>query len=98
MDAEHPLTRQIRLSEVGIEGQARLSGATLEVCGADGSLIELMYLHRAGVERLAILPNRAPIPFSHAALFRHAGTRRMAAGAWRAITQIRGVLSLDSVP
>ncbi|HEY1533929.1 MAG TPA: hypothetical protein VGF76_07915 [Polyangiaceae bacterium] len=97
MEAEHPLTRQIRLTEVGVEGQARLSGATLEVRGADGSLTEFVYLHRAGVERLSILPNLSPRPFLHSALFRHAGTRHMAAGAWRAITQIRGILALDTV-
>jgi hypothetical protein len=98
MEVEHPLTRQIRLNEVGLEGQAKLSAASLEVRGADGSLTEFVYLHRAGVERLSILPNLSPRPFSHSALFRHAATRRMAAGAWRAISQIRGILSLDSVP
>jgi hypothetical protein len=98
MELEHPLTRQIRLTEVGLEGQAKLSAASLEVRGADGSLTEFVYLHRAGVERLSILPTLSPRPFSHRALFRHAGTRRMAAGAWRAITQIRGILALDSVP
>ncbi|HEX3849523.1 MAG TPA: hypothetical protein VHW01_01075 [Polyangiaceae bacterium] len=97
MEALHPLTRQIRLNEVGLEGQAKLSAASLEVCGADGSLTEFVYLHRAGVERLSILPNLPPRPFLHSALFRHAGTRRMAAGAWRAIAQIRGILALDTV-
>ncbi len=96
MDALHPLTRQIRLNEVGLEGQAKLSAASLEVRGADGSLTEFVYLHRAGVERLSILPNLSPQPFLHSALFRHAGTRRMAAGAWRAITQVRSILALDT--
>ena len=97
-DAEHPLTRQIRLAEVGVEGQARLSAASLEVCGRDGSLAEFLYLHRAGVERLALRPDRAPLPFAHAALFRHAGSRRLAAGAWRALKQIRGILAISSDP
>ena len=96
MDIEHPLTRQIRLNEVGLEGQAKLSAASLEVRGADGSLTEFVYLHRAGVERLSILPNLSPRPFLHSALFRHAGTRHMAAGAWRAVTQIRSILALDT--
>ena len=98
MEALHPLTRQIRLTEVGLEGQARLSGASLEVHGADGSLTEFVYLHRAGVERLSILPDLPARPFLHGALFRHASTRRMAAGAWRAISQIRSILALDTVP
>jgi hypothetical protein len=96
MDAEHPLTRQIRLSEVGALGQARLSGASVEVHGTDGSLIEFMYLHRAGIERLSIRPDVPARPFEHGALFRHAGTRRLAAGAWRALAQMRAILALDS--
>ena len=95
-DREHPLTRQIRLAEVGLEGQARLSRATLEVRGRDGSLAEFVYLHRAGIERLALNPGRSALPFAHAALFRHAGTRRLAAGAWRAIAQLRSILGMNS--
>jgi hypothetical protein len=95
MAAEHPLTRQIRLAEVGVAGQARLSRAALCVRGRDGSLAEFVYLHRAGVERLVLQPNLPAVPFEHAALFRHASTRRMGAGAWRALGQIRGVLGLS---
>ena len=98
MSEEHPLTRQIRLTEVGIEGQARLAAASLEVRGRDGSLAEFVYLHRAGVERLALRPDRQASPFAHAALFRHDGSRRLAAGAWRALSQIRAVLALSSDP
>ncbi len=94
MFEEHPLTRQIRLAEVGIEGQARLSRATLCVRGRDGSLAEFVYLHRAGIERLTLKPNLPAVPFEHAALFRHASTRRLGAGAWRALGQIRGILAL----
>jgi hypothetical protein len=96
MDAEHPLTRQIRLAEVGVDGQARLACSSLEVRGRDGSLAEFAYLHRAGVERLALKPDLPASPFAHAALFRHAGPRQLGAGAWRALTQIRHVLGLDS--
>jgi hypothetical protein len=98
MEAEHPLTRQIRLAEVGIEGQARLSRATLCVRGSDGSLSEFVYLHRAGIERLSLSPNVPAVPFEHAALFRHASTRRQGAGAWRALGQIRSVLALSAEP
>ena len=93
---EHPLTRQIRLAEVGLEGQARLSRATLTVRGRDGSLAEFLYLHRAGVERLSLRPNLPARPFSHAGLFKHAAPRRLGAGAWRALTQLRIVLGMAS--
>ena len=96
MEVEHPLTRQIRLAEVGIEGQARLSRATLSVAGSDGSLAEFVYLHRAGIERLTLQPNLPAVPFVHASLFRHASTRRLGAGAWRALAQLRGVLALSA--
>ncbi|HWZ87605.1 MAG TPA: hypothetical protein VNW92_02110 [Polyangiaceae bacterium] len=91
---EHPLTRQMRLAEVGVDGQARLTAASLEVRGRDGSLAEFVYLQRAGVERVALRPDRPALPFAHAALFRHAEARRLAAGAWRALAQIRAVLAL----
>ena len=94
MEAEHPLTRQIRLAEVGSAGQARLSRTALCVCGRDGSLAEFVYLHRAGIERLSLQPNLPAIPFEHASLFRHAATRRLGAGSWRALAQIRSVLGL----
>ena len=97
MEGEHPLTRQIRLSEVGEAGQARLSAATLEVCGTDGSLTEFLYLHRAGVDRLSIRSGKPASAFAHGGLFRHESTRRQAAGAWRAIAQIRSILALDTV-
>ena len=96
MELEHPLTRQIRLAEVGAEGQARLSRATLSVRGSDGSLAELVYLHRAGVERVSLDAHLPAAPFAHASLFEHSGTRRLAAGAWRALAQIRTVIGLDS--
>ena len=98
MEAEHPLTRQIRLAEVGIAGQARLSRASLCVCGRDGSLAEFVYLHRAGIERLSMQPNLPAVPFEHAGLFLHAGPRRLGAGAWRALDQIRRVLGLSADP
>ena len=93
---EHPLTRQIRLAEVGLDGQARLAAAALEVRGRDGSLTEFLYLHRAGIERLELRPDRPALPFAHAALFRHPEARRLAAGAWRALAQMRAILALTS--
>ncbi len=95
MITEHSLTRQIRLAEVGAAGQARLAAASLEVRGTEGSLTELVYLCRSGVERISLRPSLPAKPFVHEALFRHSSTRRQAAGAWRAIAQMRAILSLD---
>ncbi|MEP7051903.1 MAG: hypothetical protein ABJB12_16175 [Pseudomonadota bacterium] len=97
MEEEHPLTRQIRLPEVGELGQARLTATTLEVRGTDGSLTEFLYLHRAGIQRLSIRPGEPASAFTHGGLFRHPSSRRQAAGAWRAIAQIRNILGLDTV-
>jgi len=96
MDGEHPHSRQMLLPEIGVEGQARLSAAALEVHGADGALAEFVYLQRAGVERLMLLPDRPAQRFPHADLFRHEPSRRLAAGAWRALDQIRHVLAIGS--
>ena len=73
-----------------------MSRASLCVRGSDGSLTEFVYLHRAGIERLCLQPDLPAAPFQHAGLFRHAGTRRLAAGAWRALGQIRDVLALPA--
>lgn len=96
VQGEHPLSRQIRLAEVGNHGQARLASAAVEVRGRDGSLAEFVYLHRAGIERVALRPDRPALAFAHAGLFQHAGARRLGAGAWRALAQIRSILGLTS--
>ena len=93
MNEEHPLTRQIRLREIGAEGQARIAAASAEVRGRDGSLTELVYLHRAGVERARLVPEKEPIPFPHAGLFQHEASRQLGAGAWRALARIRTLVT-----
>lgn len=90
---EDPLTRQIRLREIGAEGQARIAAASAEVRGRDGSLTELVYLHRAGVERVAVMPEKEPTPFPHAGLFQHVASRRLGAGAYRALARIRSIVT-----
>jgi len=57
-------------------------------------LAELLYLHRAGIGRVELRPDRQAPTFAHASLFQHAETRRLAAGAWRALAQIRRILRL----
>jgi hypothetical protein len=90
---EDRYARQRLLAAVGDLGQARLAAATY-VVGGDGSLsseIEREYLTRAGATEL--LASREPSPaFAHAAAFRHAEARDFAAGAWRALSQLKNAL------
>lgn len=92
MFGEDRYTRQRRLRDVGEAGQARIQAARLEVRDADGALVEATYLHRAGVERIDIVPRDEAEPFAHADAFRFAEPRSVAAGAWRALDKLRGVL------
>ena len=80
--------RQKRLAEVGDAGQARLLAASHRVAGRDGALTELVYLHRAGFRSVTVDALAQPEPFAHARAFRHAGPRKQAAGAWRALKAI----------
>ena len=89
--------RQRRLPEVGEAGQARIEHAAVEVRGSDGAIIQTEYLHRAGVERLSITPRLEPEPFRHEAFFRYYAPRRIGAGAWRAIAEMRRILGLGDV-
>ena len=92
MFGEDRYTRQRRLRDVGDAGQARIASARLSVRDSDGALVEAMYLHRAGVERVDIVPHEDAEPFAHAGFFRFAGPSSAAAGAWRALGKLRGVL------
>jgi hypothetical protein len=89
-----PYSRQRCLPEVGDAGQARLAQNALVVRGTDGAIIEAEYLHRAGVERVEILSYAEPVPFAHERHFRFFASRRIGAGSWRALGQIRRVLGL----
>ena len=85
-------SRQRRLAEIGDAGQARLLAASHRIAGTDGALTELQYLARAGFRAVAIDALAEARPFAHAELFRHAVTRRQAAGTWRALRAITTVL------
>ena len=87
-----PYSRQRRLAEIGDAGQARLLAASHRIAGTDGALAELQYLQRAGFRAVAIDALAEPRPFAHAELFRHAVTRRQAAGTWRALRAITELL------
>ena len=88
--------RQRLLPEVGEAGQARIHALHAEVRGRDGAIIEAEYLHRAGVEVLSIEPRAEPEPFRHEAAFRFFASRRVAAGAWRALGKLRRTLGLEA--
>jgi hypothetical protein len=85
--------RQRLLAAVGDIGQARVAAATYLVA-SDGSLaseVEREYLARAGATELVAQREPAAV-FAHAAAFHHAEAREFAAGAWRALVQLRNVL------
>ena len=84
-DDEDRYTRQRRLREIGDAGQQRLAAARVTVGGRAGSIVELVYLERAGVGSVTIDSLAPPRAFAHAALFRHEAARRHAAAAWRAL-------------
>jgi hypothetical protein len=87
--------RQRKLPEVGERGQAAIAGAELELRGDDGAIIESEYLHRAGAERVTILPGMEPDPFVHEGHFRFVASRRIGAGAWRALAKLRRTLGVS---
>jgi len=84
--------RQRLLAAMGDRGQERLASTTFVVPG-DGSFaaqVEREYLTRAGAEHFAA--PAAARPFAHAAVFRHAGARDFAEGAWHALAQLSRIL------
>jgi hypothetical protein len=89
-------SRQRRLPEVGDSGQQRIAARSFEVRGADGAILESEYLHRAGAERVRIMPRAEPQPFVHERFFRFAASRRVAAGAWRALDKLRRTLGVEA--
>jgi hypothetical protein len=86
-------SRQTRLREVGVHGQARLAQATLSVQGREAAETETRYLERAGVRAVRSDPDAAPQPFAHAAIFRNPACRNEAAAAWRALQKTLAVLN-----
>ena len=86
--------RQRALAAVGDAGQVRIERKSYAV-GSSGraSQIERCYLERAGARHFAATVD-AP-PFAHAAVFQHPVARDFAAGAWRALGQLRRALEQD---
>jgi hypothetical protein len=88
--------RQVRLPEVGEAGQQRISAAKVRVSGNDGAILEAEYLCRAGVEVLTLTPSHEPKPFRHETAFRFPASRRVGAGAWRALDELRSLLGMST--
>lgn len=80
--------RQQRLPEVGDAGQARLAAGRARVTAREGGLVALCYLERAGVGTVVVDVATSPMPFPHAAAFRHPEARAAAHGAWTALSTI----------
>jgi hypothetical protein len=88
MTADDRYCRQQRLPQVGARGQQRLQSASAIVAAGASARIELSYLQRAGFRKVFVTSLHRPEPFPHAALFRHAAAKTIAAGAWRALDKI----------
>lgn len=90
-------SRQIRLHEVGVEGQRALAEARVVVRGeAASGGVALSYLQRAGVEHACLdVEARDAPPFPHQRHFRFEGARAVAEGAWQALRAVRKVLGVE---
>ena len=88
MQDDDRYTRQRRLREIGDAGQARLLSANVTIGGGAAAVVELVYLHRAGVGSVTIDAFAEPGRFVHESSFRHAAARRHAAASWRALRTI----------
>jgi hypothetical protein len=85
-------TRQRRLPEIGDAGQRRLEAADAVVRGLDGADVELRYVTGAGLRHVVHDAAAAPLAFAHAALFAFPSSRRVGAGAWRALCTLKRAL------
>jgi hypothetical protein len=88
--------RQRLLAPIGDRGQARIAAATFAVQEAArlDCEVERQYLARAGATHFVASEGESPA-FAHASTFRHPGARDFAAGAWRALAQLRSILELS---
>jgi hypothetical protein len=98
MQDDDRYTRQRRLREIGDAGQTRLERATVVVHGGEAAVLELLYLHRAGVGSVTIDSLAEPRAFVHEALFRNPVARRHAAASWRALRAIIEIVVADAAP
>lgn len=89
-------TRQTRLAEIGVAGQARLAALRVVVADDAASSVAATYLERAGLAEVRREPGAIAPHFPHAPAFRHADAARVGEGAWRALTTILSVVEPKS--
>jgi hypothetical protein len=85
-------TRQRRLPEIGDAGQRRLEAAGAVVRGLDGADVELRYVTGAGLRNVVHDAGAEPLAFAHEAFFVFPSSRRVGAGAWRALCTLKRVI------
>jgi hypothetical protein len=93
-DARRRFTRQIRLSEVGDEGQARLAAAHVGLGGVGfARTIEERYLRGAGIDPTGTVAPPRQLDVGALGL-RHSEARDVAEGALHALDTFRSLLGL----
>jgi hypothetical protein len=105
MPQRFPPSRQLKLPEVGPQGQARIQQATCSIAAEPlgeptlaGPLLavaQASYLERAGVGEIEFEPRLSPAPFPHAEAFLTAEAQAFAHGSWLALLAIRQTLGLS---
>jgi hypothetical protein len=94
LTAELRYTRQVRLAEVGEEGQARLAQALVRVSlGGLAGAVEARYLHGAGVVHARVSPGGVALEVPAWLSALHPAARDVATGAHEALSVMRAVLS-----
>lgn len=93
---EDRYSRQRRLPEVGPSGQERLCAAELVIAKHPDVDLELDYLKRAGVARVAVDTAAAALPFPWTGQFEHEAALGVARGAWCALARIKSALGINS--
>lgn len=92
---EDRYSRQRRLPEVGPSGQERLCEAELVIAEHPDVDLEVDYLTRAGVARVAVDAGAVALTFPWTEHFEHEAALGVARGAWCALARIKGELGLD---
>jgi hypothetical protein len=86
--------RQRRLREVGVAGQLAIERSEATIPAGRSTSVELAYLVRAGVARVAIDSARQRTA-SHSSFFRFSGPRAVADGAEGALMHLLSCLELS---
>ena len=88
-DIDERYDRQVRLAEIGRQGQARIAAHDAQLARGPGAGVALAYLVRAGVGSVTVSRPHAAAAFPHESAFQFSGPRAVAAGAHAALGEIR---------